>query len=176
MQSRRWLSMRVTLFNKRQEGLRGQGWRWDSSCQDESGSELVLLPGAWDWQPDSKSPSKMLSFTSLMLPCSCMVVLLLGHSGCAWDGQHCKGAGSQSRQVTAVSGRLRSGASAEPGDMRAWTWMSPLCPSLLPCGRLSSELQRFVLNKNSPLMETHCTSLLGLDLWGWQGLESPRKA
>jgi len=81
------------------------GWKGHG----ESGSELsVLLCGAWDWRPDCKSPSKRLCFSSLMPTCSCMEVLLLGHSDCAWAGLRCRGTGSQSRLVTAVSGRLRS--------------------------------------------------------------------
>ena len=90
------------------------------SCHGESGSELsVLLPGAWGWRPDSKSPSKRLGFSSATLTCSCVEVLLSGHSDCAWAGLHCKGSGSQSRLVTVVSSRLRSASSAQPGEMRA---------------------------------------------------------
>ena len=37
------------------------------SCNHESCSETVLLPGAWDSCPDSVPPCEMLSFSSVML-------------------------------------------------------------------------------------------------------------
>jgi len=146
------------------------------SCHGESGSELMLLPGARDWSSDSKSPSTRLGFSLVTLTCSCMEVLLLGHSGCAWAGLHCKDTGPQSRSVTAVSGRLSAASSAQPGEKRVSTWMSSFSPSLMSHGRLSSKLQRFVLPRSSPLMESHRSSLLhALALLGGQGLDSPTK-
>ena len=89
----------------------------------------------------STSPSTRLGSSWLTLTCSCMEMLLSGHSGCAWAGLHCNGAPSQSSSVTVVSGRLRSAPSAQLGEMRASTWMSTFIPSLVLYGRLSSELQ-----------------------------------
>ena len=122
------------------------------SGEGERGSELVLLPGAWDWSSDSTSPSTRLGSSWLTLTCSCMELLLSGHSGCAWAGLHCNGAPSQSSSVTAVSGRLRSASSEQPGEMRASTWINTFIPSLVLYGRLSSELQRFVLPSSSALI------------------------
>jgi len=76
--------------------------------------------------------------------------------------------------VTAMSGGLRSASSAEPGDMRAGTLASALSPSLLSRGRLSSELQRFVLPDSSALKDVHNAPLLGLGLLGRNRLDSPR--
>jgi len=58
--------------------------------------------------------------------------------------------------------------------MGAGTQMSALSPSLLSCGRLSSELQRFVFPESSPLKEVHSAPLLGLSLLGRNQLDSPR--
>ena len=73
-----------------------------------------------------------------------------------------------------MAGGLRSASSAEPGDMGAGTQMSALSSSLLSCGRLSSELQRFVLPDSSALKDVHSAPLLGLGLLGGNRLDSPR--
>ena len=146
------------------------------SGEGERGSELVLLPGAWDWSSDSTSPSTRLGSSWLTLTCSCMELLLSGHSGCAWAGLHCNDAPSQSSSVSVVSGRLRSASSAQPGEMRASTWINTFTPSLVLYGRLSSEPQRFVLPSSSALMEAHSEpSLYALALLRGRGLGSPRK-
>ena len=146
------------------------------SCSGGGSSEPVLLPGAWDWSSDSTSPSTRLGSSWLTLTCSCMELLLSGHSGCAWAGLHCNGAPSQSSSVTVVSGRLRSAPSAQLGEMRASTWMSTFIPSLMLYGRLSSELQRFVLPSSCPLIPAHSEpSLYALALLRGRGLGSPRK-
>lgn len=75
-----------------------------------------------------------------------------------------------------MAGGLRSASSAEPGDMGAGTQMSALSPSLLSCGRLSSELQRFVLPDSSALQDVHSAPLLGLGLLGRNRLDSPATA
>lgn len=54
--------------------------------------------------------------------------------------------------------------------------MSALSPSLLSCGRLSSELQRFVLPDSSALKDVHSAPLLGLGLLGRNRLDSPATA
>ena len=58
--------------------------------------------------------------------------------------------------------------------MRAGTWMSSLSPLLLSGGRLSSELQRFMLPKSSPSKEAHSASLLVPGLLDQNCLDSPR--
>ena len=146
------------------------------SWEGDKGLELVLLPGAWDWSSDSTAPSTRLGSSWLTLTCSCMELLLSGHSGCALVGLHCNGAPSQSSSVTVVSSRLRSASSAQLGEMRASTWMSTFIPSLMLYGRLSSELQRFVLPSSSAVMEAHSEpSLYALALLRGRGLGSPRK-
>lgn len=58
------------------------------SWNGETGSELVALPGVWDWLPDSKSFFKRLGFSLLMPMDSSMEVLLSGQSDSVWGGLH----------------------------------------------------------------------------------------
>lgn len=58
------------------------------SWKGETGSELVALPGVWDWLPDSKSFFTRLGFSLFMPTDSSREVLLSRHSDSAWGGLH----------------------------------------------------------------------------------------
>lgn len=58
------------------------------SWKGETGSELVALPGVWDWLPDSTSFLNRLSFSLFMLTDSIGEVLLSRHSDSAWGVLH----------------------------------------------------------------------------------------
>lgn len=107
------------------------------SWKGDTGSELVALPGVWDWLPDSPSFLSRLSLSLLISTDSIREVLLSRHSDSAWGGLHWKDMGSKSRLATPMSGGLRSTSSEERGEMRAGTWISPSSPSLSSWGRLS---------------------------------------